>query len=161
MRRLLACCVLAAAAAGVAGCGGGSSGGGAPANPQSDPKTTAAAFIAALKTGDVSTVCKYVKFPSTVTGSCPDLIGQAMLGGFTGTATVGNDAISGDRALVSTTGTFSVIGQRVSNTDPNAGLPSGSTTFAQAFATAQGSASSPDLTLVRVNGLWYFQPGTG
>ncbi len=45
--------------------------------------------------------------------------------------------------------------QCLSNTDPSKGLPSGSTTFAQAFAAAQNSNTNPATREMRVNGKWY------
>ncbi|HWC35428.1 MAG TPA: hypothetical protein VG650_11460 [Mycobacteriales bacterium] len=161
MRKLMVCCALAATAGGLAACGGSSSGG-APANPQSDPKTTASAFIAALKTGDIAKICTYVSIPSKA-GSCPDLLGQALAGrgAFSGDAAVGNDAVSGNEALVVTTGSFSVLGSSVSNSDPNAGLPSGGTSFAAAYSAAQQDSSSPDLAMVKVGSDWFVSPGTG
>mgnify|MGYP001602860865 CR=1 FL=1 len=160
MRKTLICCALAVTAAvGVAGCGGSSSGG-APANPQSDPKTTATAFIAALKSGDVNEVCKYVQVPPSQ-GTCADGLGPALQQDpFSGDATVVNDAVSGDKALVVTTGTFSVLGVSISNTDSNAGLPSGGSSFDDAYAAAQGNPKSPDLALVKVGDNWMIVLGS-
>lgn len=163
MRRTLVCCALAATAAGIAGCSSsGSSGGGGSTNPQSDPKSTVTAFIAALKIGDVGTVCTYVQIPAQQ-GSCPDLLGQALAGrgAFSGDATVANDVISGDKAIVVTTGNFSVFGTSVSNTDPSAGLPSGSTSFDAAYSAALADPKSPDLCLVKTGDSWFITPSSG
>ncbi|HVV77669.1 MAG TPA: hypothetical protein VHC43_16740 [Mycobacteriales bacterium] len=166
MRKSLVSCALAVTAAvGAAGCGGSSSGGApaAKANPQADPKATVTAFIAALKSGDIGSVCNYVQMPSGVSGSCPDLLGQALAGrgAFSGNAAVGNDAVSGNEALVVTTGSFSAFGTAVKNSDPNAGLPSGGTSFAAAYSAAQADPKSPDVCLLKVGSDWFVSPSTG
>lgn len=148
MRKFVTTAALAVAVAGVAGCGGGGS--------QDSPTDTAKAFLAAVKTNNATNICKYIHVSNTSSGGCVDLLSQALAGGkFSGSASVGNAATSGNEALVVTVGTFSFAGQSLSNSDPNAGLPSNGESFAQAYAAAGDNPKSPDLTLQKFGDKWY------
>jgi hypothetical protein len=79
----------------------------------------------------------------------------------TGKVTVGGTVVSGDLALVGVTGKVCFTGNHCQgNTDPVAGMPTGSLTFKQAYdKDLNGTAFSP-VPCIRVNGKWYINTST-
>ncbi len=154
MRKITVAAVSAAlGVVGIAGCGGGSS---ASSGSQS-PVDVAKAFVAAVQTNNASDICKYINWTNTSSGGCVDNFSQALQdpkGKFSGNIAVGNSASSGNQAIVVTTGSFSFLGQSISNSDPNVGLPKNGQSFAQAYAAVSNNPNSPDLQLTKVNGKW-------
>jgi hypothetical protein len=153
----------AAAALSLAACGGsnGSTSSGGSTNPLGTPKSAATAYLASLSSNDAATICKYVHVSNTSDGGCVDLLSQGLAskaGDFSGTISAGNSAQQGTQAIVVAVGNAKFLDTPINNTDPNAGLPSGSTTFAQAYQAA-AQPSAPDIQMIEVSGSWYANLG--
>lgn len=135
----------------VTACGGGSGA------SNSSPKGAVIGLLQGFKDKKAAEVCKYTYAgPSVTTQQCITQVAAALkTGSFTGSYKIGNVSVSGDKALVAVTGKFSFLGQTIDNSDPNAGLPSGSTTFTDAYGQAnESSDNSPTVPLVKINGKW-------
>lgn len=144
--------VVTAALAALTGCGGGSGG---SSSAEAAAKASATSFIAALRTKNAANICKYVSIPANASVTCVDGITQELhAGGLTGNPTVATAVVSGNHALVVATGKFCLAATCISNTDPNADLPTGGTTFDQAYAAVQKDPKSPDLNLVKSGSTW-------
>lgn len=153
MRRLtLASGCAALALVSVAGCGGGSSG---TSPSTSSPKGAVAGWMAAYKAKNAADFCKY-SYLGSQQAQCTSHVGQLFSQlPLTGTYALGNSTTSGTEALVALTGTFSFGTHHLHNTDDNAGLPSGSTTFAQAYGRVLDSADAiPTLPVVEHGSTW-------
>ena len=107
-------------------------------------------LIRALAAHDNAAACSY--FEPSVQAQCKG----TQLPATTGTVEIGHTAIQGDRALVVVMSSrYCIQNQCVSNKDPSKGLPSGSTTFDQAYSATQNSNNDPTTPCQRVNGKWY------
>ncbi len=118
------------------------------------PEQVVTGFVQTELAGHWSKLCPY--FPPGKRSSCSSDAGS-LSGKPTGKLTVGSAVVSGKRALVPVTGHICLSGKSdcQSNTDPEAGLPSGSETFTQAYdKSVAGNVFSP-VPCVKVNGRWY------
>jgi hypothetical protein len=118
------------------------------------PQQVVTGFVQTELAGHWSKLCPY--FPPGKRSSCSSDAG-GLSGKPTGKLTVGRAVISGKRALVRVTGHICLSGKSdcQSNTDPEAGLPTGSETFTQAYDKAvAGNVFSP-VPCIKVNGKWY------
>ena len=107
-------------------------------------------LIDALANPDTATACSY--FIPDVQSQCR----SSSLPPATGKVTIGHTTINGDRALVvMMSSKYCLQSECFSNNDPNKGLPSGSTTFDQAFSETQNNQNDPTSPCQRVNGEWY------
>lgn len=130
--------------AGVTGCSSSTSNG---------PEQVAAKYVAAYSKNDLKTACQYVD--PAYRAKCTSAAG---LGTFSGqNLKVHKTVISGDRALVSVTGTICVNGSCQSATDPQSGMPNQSVSFDQAWNRAVSSSSNNAAAsaMKRVSGKWY------
>lgn len=134
----------------VAACGSSGKSGSTPSPGHDSPAAAVMGLIRGLQAHNSAAACSY--FVPSQQSSC----NSAQLPGATGSVTIGRTVVNGDRALVVVlTSKFCVQGQCLSNNDPSKGLPSGSTTFDQAYTTTQSSQSDPTTPCQRVNGKWY------
>jgi hypothetical protein len=117
------------------------------------PQQVVTGFVQTELAGQWAKLCSY--FPPAKRSGCASAGGLS--GKPTGKLTVDGAVISGKRALVKVTGHVCLSGKSdcQSNSDPEAGMPSGSETFTQAYDKAvAGSAFSP-LPCIKVKGRWY------
>jgi len=138
-----------ATAASTAGAGTGSTAAGF-----GTPQQVVTGFVQTELAGHWSKLCSY--FPPAKRTGCSTATG-ALSGKPTGKLTVDGAVVSGKRALVKVTGHVCLSGKSdcQSNSDPEAGMPSGSETFTQAYDKAvAGNAFSP-LPCIKVKGRWY------
>lgn len=117
------------------------------------PGQVAAEYVAAYSKGDLKTACQYTE-PS-YQAQCTTAAGLSTYSGQN--LKVHKIVTSGDRALVSITGTICVNGACQSATDPQSGMPNQTTSFDQAWneatsSPANAAAASP---MKRVSGKWY------
>ncbi len=150
--------------------GGGSSSGAAPGH--GSPQAVLAGVIQSLqKSRSVVSICQW--YVPSEQSRCRSTLGHLPVGLDNGReiptnsqratiqgARVGNVAISPtdtEAIAVIVADKFCVVSPCLSNHDPNAGLPRGSETFAQAWNRVQGNSSStnPTLPLTKVKGKWY------
>ena len=148
---LAAGAVLGATAASTAGAGTGT---GSVAGGFGTPQQVVTGFVQTELAGHWSKLCSY--FPPAKRSGCTSDAGH-LSGKPTGKLTVDGAVISGKRALVKVTGHVCLSGKSdcQGNSDPEAGMPSGSETFTQAYDKAvAGNAFSP-LPCIKVKGRWY------
>jgi hypothetical protein len=140
-----------------AGCSSASSSGPArsAAAGSATPREAVAGFVQTELAGHWTQVCSYLppgKRSACISGS------TSISGKPAGKLTVGSAVVSGQRAMVPVTGHICLPGKSdcLGNTNPEAGLPTGSETFTQAYdkAVAPGGGFSP-LPCIKVNGRWY------
>ncbi|MGO8824344.1 MAG: G1 family glutamic endopeptidase [Acidimicrobiales bacterium] len=131
-----------------------------PISPgNNSPKAAVDGFLSDVLANNDQGACLYVQ-PSS------QQICDSSPGGTTsGTFSIRSQVIDGTEALVSFTGNACQDGSCASNGNPNAGMPPGAGSFADAYSAAV-SAESSDTTLsplpcVQVNGKWYVNPGFG
>ena len=140
-----------ATAASTAGAGTGT---GSVAGGFGTPQQVVTGFVQTELAGHWSKLCSY--FPPAKRSGCTS-DAASLSGKPTGKLTVDGAVISGKRALVKVTGHVCLSGKSdcQGNSDPEAGMPSGSETFTQAYDKAvAGSAFSP-LPCIKVKGRWY------
>jgi hypothetical protein len=140
-----------AAAASTANAGTGT---GSVAAGFATPQQVVTGFVQTELAGQWAKLCSY--FPPAKRSGCTSSAG-GLSGKPTGKLTVDGAVISGKRALVKVTGHVCLSGKSdcQSNSDPEAGMPSGSETFTQAYDKAvAGNAFSP-LPCIKVKGRWY------
>jgi hypothetical protein len=144
-----------ATAASTAGAGTGTgSETGSTAGGFGTPQQVVTGFVQTELAGHWSKLCSY--FPPAKRSGCTSDAAR-LKGKPTGKLTVDGAVISGKRALVKVTGHVCLSGKSdcQSNSDPEAGMPSGSETFTQAYDKAvAGNAFSP-LPCIKVKGRWY------
>jgi hypothetical protein len=129
-------------------------GSGAAASGVGTPQQVVTGFIRTELAGHWSKLCSY--FPPGKRSGCSKDAGS-LSGKPTGKLTVDGAVISGKRALVKVTGHFCLPGNTdcPSNSDPEAGLPSGSETFTQAYNKAVAGGGFSPLPCIKVKGRWY------
>ncbi len=118
------------------------------------PSAVAKKTFTAYSKGDYKTACGYIE---------PDQRARCLSSYSSGSVSGQNIAvhktvISGDRALVSITGTICVSGACQTITDATAGMPTQGVTFDQAWSTETGSnavATDAATPLKRISGKWY------
>lgn len=133
-----------------ASCGGSASSGSTPAPGHGSPQAAVMGLIRGLAAHDTSAACDY--FVPAEQSACHG----TQLPATTGTVTIGHTAVKGDRALVVVMSSKYCVGnQCLSNSDSTKGLPSGSTTFDQAYQATQNNQNDPTTPCQRVNGKWY------
>ena len=140
-----------ATAASTAGAGTGT---GSVAGGFGTPQQVVTGFVQTELAGHWSKLCSY--FPPAKRSGCTS-DAASLSGKPTGKLTVDGAVISGKRALVKVTGHVCLSGKSdcQGNSDPEAGMPSGSETFTQAYDKAvAGNAFSP-LPCIKVKGRWY------
>ena len=140
-----------ATAASTAGAGTGT---GSVAGGFGTPQQVVTGFVQTELAGHWSKLCSY--FPPAKRSGCTS-DAASLSGKPTGKLTVDGAVISGRRALVKVTGHVCLSGKSdcQGNSDPEAGMPSGSETFTQAYDKAvAGNAFSP-LPCIKVKGRWY------
>jgi hypothetical protein len=144
-----------ATAASTAGAGTGTgSAAGSVAGGFGTPQQVVTGFVQTELAGHWSKLCSY--FPPAKRSGCTS-DAASLSGKPTGKLTVDGAVISGKRALVKVTGHVCLSGKSdcQGNSDPEAGMPSGSETFTQAYDKAvAGNAFSP-LPCIKVKGRWY------
>lgn len=134
----------------IASCGGGGSSGSTPAPGHGSPAAAVMGLIRALSAHNMTAACGY--FIPSAQSQCSG----AQLPPATGSVTIGHTAVNGDRALVVVMSSkFCLQNQCLKNSDPNKGLPGGSTTFDQAYTESQQSNNDPTTPCQRVDGKWY------
>jgi len=134
--------------------GTGSVGTGSVAAASGTPQQVVTGFVQTELAGHWSKLCSY--FPPAKRSGCTS-DAASLKGKPAGKLTVDGAVISGKRALVKVTGHVCLSGKSdcQSNSDPEAGMPSGSETFTQAYDKAvAGNAFSP-LPCIKVKGRWY------
>jgi len=142
-----------ATAASTAGTGAGSVAG-STAGGSGTPQQVVTGFVQTELAGHWSKLCSY--FPPAERSGCTSDAAH-LSGKPTGKLTVDGAVISGKRALVKVTGHVCLSGKSdcQGNSDPEAGMPSRSETFTQAYHKAvAGNAFSP-LPCIKVKGRWY------
>jgi hypothetical protein len=125
------------------------------------PQDAVNGLIRAERSGNFSLECSYLAPSSQST--CITGFSQApqSVPTLTGTATVVGVVISGDEALVEVTGNACTTGNGCqSNSDPSEGMPTGSTTFAQAYNNASnppanGNNPMSPVPCELINKSWY------
>lgn len=133
-----------------ASCGSSGSSGSTPAPGHGSPQAAVMGLIRALASHDTTAACDY--FVPAEQSACRG----AQLPAGTGTVTIGHTVVNGDRALVVVMSAKYCVGnQCLSNNDASKGLPSGSTTFDQAYQATQNNQNDPTTPCQRVNGKWY------
>lgn len=141
--------VAVAGALAVASCGGSSSSGTTPASGHDSPGAAVMGLTRSLAARDNAAACSY--FVPSEQSVCQG----TQLPAVTGSVKIGRTVINGDRALVVVMSPkFCIQSSCVSNNDPNKGLPSGSTTFDQAYSATQNN-NDPTTPCQRINGKWY------
>ena len=132
----------------LASCGSSGSSGTTPASGHDSPGAAVIGLTRALTTHDTAAVCGY--FVPSEHSVCM----STQLPTATGTVRIGRTVINGDRALVVVMSSkYCIQNQCISNNDPGKGLPSGSTTFDQAYRSQNNNA--PITPCQRINGKWY------
>ena len=133
------------------GTSGASQGAGASAAGHDTPQAAVSGFSQAELAGNWAQVCSFWMPSQQATCRSTKLAHVP-----TGKVTVGNAVISGDLALVGVTGKVCLSkNQCQGNTNPSAGMPTGSVSFQQAYsADLNGNAFSP-VPCIRVDGKWY------
>ena len=134
--------------------GGSGAGAGSATAGSATPQQVVTGFVQTELAGQWAKLCSY--FPPDKRSGCTSSAGS-LSGKPTGKLTVDGAVISGKRALVKVTGHFCLSGKSdcQSNSDPEAGMPSGSESFTQAYDKAvAGNAFSP-LPCIKVKGRWY------
>jgi hypothetical protein len=135
-----------------------------PATPQAaaiapghgSPQDAADGLIQNELAGNMVASCAYIDPGSQ--SACQNGAGQADHP--TGTAKIDGAVISGNEALVEVTGSICSPGSDCqSNTNPALGMPTGSKTFAQAYSQQLGGTGFSPITCIKINGLWYVNPG--
>jgi hypothetical protein len=148
----------------VSGCSssGNHIGNGASASPgHSTPEDAVDGYLTAFKAG-TSSWCSYIDPASQ--GTCEAGLTEGSVGA-TGKFTIKGEVIQGTEALVIVVGSLCVhenleettINYCSNNSNTDSGMPSGSLSFADAYAAvtnAKSSVLSP-VPCVEVNGLWY------
>jgi hypothetical protein len=127
---------------------------GAAASGVATPQQVVTGFVQTELAGHWSKLCSYL--PPGKRSSCTS--GAASLSGKpTGMLTVDGAVISGKRALVKVTGHLCLPGNTdcQSNSDPEAGMPSGSETFTQAYDKAVAGNGFSPLPCIKIKGRWY------
>ncbi len=128
----------------------------------SNPVSTVNGFIAAARSGNVASTCSYLMTDEQSTCTMT----YSMIFRITGTAQAlakmeasvrwmrtGNFAVSGNEAIVSLMNKCTANSSSCTpNSNPNAGLPTSSLSFSQAFANA--TTPSDAVGLVLINGRW-------
>jgi hypothetical protein len=137
------------------GAGARSAAAGSAAAGSATPREAVAGFVQTELAGHWKQLCSYL--PPGMRSAC--ISGSTSISGKpTGKLTVGSAVVSGQRAMVPVTGHICLPGRSdcLGNTNPEAGLPTGSETFTQAYdkAVAAGGGFSP-VPCIKVNGRWY------
>lgn len=129
-------------------------GAGAAASGGATPRQVVTGFVRTELAGHWSKLCSY--FPPGKRSGCSSQAG-GLSGKPTGKLTVDGAVISGKRALVKVTGHICLSGNSdcQSNSDPEAGLPSESETFTQAYNKAVAGGAFSPLPCIKVKGRWY------
>ena len=119
------------------------------------PEDVAAGIIRAELAGNWTLLCSYIA--PAQRASCNGV----KLSTPKGKATVDGAVISGRLALVKVTGKICFTGSECQgNTNPEAGMPTGSETFRQAYdKLLRNSAFSP-IPCIKINGKWYANAAT-
>lgn len=149
MKRVSGCLAAGVLAACLVGCGSGSDSGSAP-------KGVAQKYVDGLKQSNYSKACDQVA--PNVQKQCATLMPQTDIK--LSNVKVGRQVISGDRALVATTGKVCQSDTCHTFTGSNSGLPDDSTTFDQAFTKASSSEDADAVSaiaMVKTKGRWYVQ----
>lgn len=118
------------------------------------PQQVVTGFVQTELAGHWAKLCSY--FPPAKRSGCSSSAGS-LTGKPTGKLTVDGAVIRGKRALVKVTGHVCLSGKSdcQSNSEPEAGMPTGSETFTQAYDKAvAGNAFSP-LPCIKIKGRWY------
>jgi hypothetical protein len=118
------------------------------------PRAAVAGFVRTELAGHWTQLCSY--FPPGKRSACVSGSGS-ISGKPTGKLTVGSAVVSGKRAMVRVTGHICLSGKTdcQGNTNPEAGLPTGSETFTQAYDKAVAGGAFSPVPCVKVNGRWY------
>jgi hypothetical protein len=121
------------------------------ASPGHDtPQDVATGIIQAELAGNWALLCSYIA--PAQQASCKG----AKLPTPKGEATVDGAVISGNRALVKVTGKICFTGGEChGNTNPEAGMPTGSETFGQAYDKQLKNGAFSPIPCSRINGKWY------
>lgn len=122
------------------------------------PAAAYAGYLDAATQGQVATECSYV-LPSEQP-VCPQLMSEATVAVEGSPITIGTVDTVGTQALLVPLGTVCVDGSCLPNTDPNAGIPSSSAGFTQAYNQATQTETDPTASLGQVSGQWYLDLGT-
>lgn len=118
------------------------------------PQAAVIGMAQALANGNLTQACGY--FIPSEQAACR---GSGSAPKVSGTFTIGETVTDGDRALVvQMSSHYCVQDNCHSNNDPTAGLPSGSTTFDQAYSASQNDKNDPTSPCQRIGGLWYIVP---
>jgi hypothetical protein len=141
----------------VAGCSSGGSGNVSPGN--GSPKAAVAGYVTDLLNSGGG-FCSYLE-PSQQS-QCSQLTSQLHIHA-TGTWAFGNVSVQGNEALVVLTGDLCLTATAGStttsdcetNSDASKGLPSGSTSFADAYSTALTATNNDAITCIEISGLWW------
>lgn len=134
----------------LASCGGSGSSGSTPAPGHDSPQAAVMGLIRGLAAHDANATCGYFVPAEQTACHGTDLPTT------TGSVKIGHTAISGDKALVVVMSSkYCIADQCLSNNDPAKGLPTGGTTFDQAYQATQNNQNDPTTPCQRVNGKWY------
>ncbi len=125
-----------------------------------DPTSAVNNFMSALFSKDTSAACQYAT--GVTTAKCNTFVKSVSSGGkFSGSLKAANYQVSGTEALVAVVG--NVCGgvfaessgkQCQTNSNPNQGLPSGSTSFSKAWADVNSNGSIFTVPCEKLNGKW-------
>jgi len=129
-------------------CGGGT--------PTRSPKDVVKDYVSGLHDHDYSKACDQVT--PGLQSKCNEQLPSA--GVKSVDMHVGDQVISGDRAMVATTGKLCIGGQCSTYTEKTSGMPTKSKSFDEAFAAASDPDKANDLgavVLVKHKGKWYIQ----
>ena len=129
-------------------CGGGA--------PTRSPKDVVKDYVSGLHDHDYAKACDQVT--PGLQSKCSEQLPSA--GVKSVDMRVGDQVISGDRAMVATTGKLCIGGQCTTYTDKTSGMPSKSKSFDEAFAAASDPDKANDLgavVLVKNKGKWYIE----
>jgi hypothetical protein len=140
---MMAVTLVLVASGGLAACGGTST--------SSKAAAAAQGFVDGLQQHDTAKACSYAD-PSSQ-AECKADLGKVDYKA--SNVKLGKTVVQGQQALVTILGTFCVQGQCHTYTNPDSGLPNSTTTFAQAFKTAQNSSDDAANPLVEQDGHWY------
>jgi hypothetical protein len=133
------------------GTSGASQGTGTSAADHDTPQAAVSGFSTAELAGNWARVCSFW-MPSQQAACRSTKLAHVP----TGKVTVGNAVISGNLALVGVTGRVCLSkSQCQGNTNPSAGMPTGSVSFQQAYSTDLNSNAFSPVPCIKVDGKWY------
>jgi hypothetical protein len=124
------------------------------------PQDAVAGLLHAELSGNFPLACSYID-PSSQSTCLTEYSQAQSVPTFTGSGTVVGAVISGDKALVEITGNVCTTGNGCQgNSDPSEGMPTGSTTFAQAYNNvfnlpANANSTMSPVPCELINKSWY------